>query len=244
MRRLRFYQPELPKSGEFLLSPDEAQHVARTLRLKPGAELEVFDGAGRAILGQLLECHRKRVRVGILEELPTKPTLSAQLTVAAAPPKGRRAGFLIEKLCELGVHDFQPLITEHSSWSAQAVSKERGAWQRKTVEAAKQCHRDELMKVHEACTAEQLKAGQVSVFGALSGRSARSCLASLELAQAAGPLKIVIAIGPEGGWSKEEEQEFQNKGFQSLQLGYTVLRIETAALALTSLFAMQLSQDL
>jgi 16S rRNA (uracil1498-N3)-methyltransferase len=236
LRLTRFYDPNLPKAGVFDLPKDEVVHISRVLRLKRGASIEVFDGRGRAATCKLVDVQRRRIQAEIDTWICHEGPDLLDFTVAVAPPRGRRMTSLVEKLTELGVSKIQPLNCEFGQLTEHQVGKEREAWLKKSIEAAKQCGRYQLPIIPDWISPAQLcKEFPGRGFVGSPEPVAINLWPRLQaLTRSSGP--FLVAVGPEGGFSDEEKAVFKEIGFENICLGQFVLRIETAALALSALF--------
>lgn len=191
------------------------------LRLAVGDRVEAFDDTGRTAvavvtaLDPVLALHA--------EAITAAPPL-ATVTVASAVPKGERADWMIEKLSEIGVNRFIPLRTARSVVHPEGNKLDR--WHRIAVEAAKQSRRPGVLAIDPLTDIRKLLptlANESAVF--FSTRpSAEGFNRILGRAHSA-----FLLIGPEGGWTDDEETAFVAAGLTPASLGRTILRIETAA---------------
>ena len=223
--------PERP-----VLADDDAHHLGRVLRLRPGEEVIVADGRGRWARARWggeggpgveheLELVRDSDGVGGDGSVQFEPPVLPALTVAFAPVKGERPEWVVQKLTELGIDRIVPLLSERSvvRWSGarEAASVER--LRRVAREAAAQCRRVWLPEVSDTLRFDELHAlggaGEV-VLAQLSGDRPTAA-------------QHVVAVGPEGGWSSEELAS----GLPTVGFGLSVLRAETAAVTAGALLA-------
>ena len=109
----RYYCPSL-QLGQFPLSTAEAQHAVKVMRNSVGDQIEVFDGKGGLGSAEITQVERRNVTVQVTElrQVPRPPM--SNLVVAAAPPRGDRVKWMVEKLTELGASQFIPLETDRS----------------------------------------------------------------------------------------------------------------------------------
>lgn len=214
------------QAGENILSPEEAHHLRNVLRLQVGDEVEIFDDGGQVAGGRITVCDAGRVAV-LAEELVKR--VGSGITIASAIPKGERADWMVEKLSELGVDRFIPLACEHSVVVPAGKNKlER--WWRLAVESAKQSRRAGVMQIGEVSTPDAvIKIGGVTAYGS-TGAGAVALHQLLPRAE-------LLLIGPEGGWSDAELQQFQQCNCIGVRLTTTVLRVETAAVVGAALLA-------
>src|SRR5438552_8556851 len=139
----RLIVPEI-RPGANVLPEDQAHHARDVLRLRAGDEVELFTASGETAAGAIAEATAQRVVVNV--EQVRAPADRFALTIASAVPKGARADWMIEKLSELGVAHFVPLITARSVVHPEGKNKlER--WRRLAEESAKQSHRTGVMRI-------------------------------------------------------------------------------------------------
>ena len=188
--------------------------------------------------------NRWAVRTSICELLERREIdreLPFPLVVGVALPKGDRQKWLVEKLTELGVTTLVPLVTERGVAQPTAAALER--LRRSVIEAAKQCGRNRLMKISEP----QAWIDWSSTFpiaGELRQPEELHLVAhpgGKPLQQFIGvrPRAAQLAIGPEGGFTDAEVDTATRAGWQTVELGPRILRVETAAIALAAAFALR-----
>jgi 16S rRNA (uracil1498-N3)-methyltransferase len=210
------------------LSPDDAHHLGRVLRLRASEEVVVSDGAGhwartRWTGGAEPEALSDAAGPGGDGSVQFEAAPSPGLTVAFAPTKGERPEWVVQKLTELGIDRVVPLVTERSvvRWSGARGQGAVARLRRVAREAAGQCRRVWLPEISE-----------VMPFDALGGLGAPG---EVGLAQLSGDrlraTQLVVAVGPEGGWSADE----LGSGLPTVGFGLSVLRAETAAVTAAAL---------
>ncbi|HEY8748666.1 MAG TPA: RsmE family RNA methyltransferase [Tepidisphaeraceae bacterium] len=212
--------------GKVPLDPSQARHARDVLRLQNGAEVEVFDDHGAVASGLILLAEDNAVAVEVKHIAELAGPSTGRITVASAIPKGERADWMVEKLSELGVDAFIPLAAERSVTLPQGTTKfER--WNRISTESAKQSRRRGVMAIGKLTSLndflEESNPGYV-----LSTASEVRPLTDVLVERREA---VVLAIGPEGGWTEQELTRFAAKGHQQVSLTSTILRTETAAIA-------------
>ena len=219
----RFYTDQPLSPGEFVLDGPEAHHLAAVRRFEAGDTITLFNGDGCDYPAEVLSAGKKQVSVMIRERLDADRELLFPLVIASALPKGDRADFLLEKLVELGVSTFVPLICERSVVVPKEFKREK--YQRAVIEASKQCGRNMLMEVRPPIKfAEFVKEsldGEKRVLHTNDSKADRL--------QSVGPR--VWLVGPEGGFSESEMKLALEHGWHPTSLGPRIFRIETAAIA-------------
>ena len=202
------------------LADSDLHHLSRVLRLRPGEEVVVSDGAGhwaRTTLagGETLEPVSGLPGPGGDGAVQFEECSEPGLTVAFAPTKGERPEWVVQKLTELGVDRIVPLISERSviRWDGERGAGAVARLRRVAREASAQCRRVWLPEV-----------GAVTRFADLAGLGGPG---SVVLAQLSGDrpsaAHTVVAVGPEGGWSADE----LGAGLPTVGFGLSVLRAET-----------------
>lgn len=225
----RFYCPDPPRAGRFDLGPDESRHLSRVCRLGPGDRVEIFDGRGFATAAEVVVSSSDRTELIALGEPIAAPSPLCSLTLATAIPKGDRFDWLVEKATELGVDRLFPIVAERSVVHPRTSKLVR--LRRTIVEASKQCRRARLMQIDEPGT-----------LGDLVDRftdSANFLADPVGAPPASWPIlepgrAIVLAVGPEGGFSDPEKAFLTRSGWIPIRLGHNTLRIETAGLAVAA----------
>jgi 16S rRNA (uracil1498-N3)-methyltransferase len=194
---------------EPVLSPDDRHHLERVLRLRPGEELGVGDGAGRwrrCVFGPTLEA------IGDVVEVDRSAPF---VTICVALVKGERPELAVQKLTEIGVDRIVPFA------AARSVVRWDGAKATRQVERLRRVAREAAMQSRRAWIPE---VGDLATFAQVSA------LKGAALAQAPGePVSLerpCVLVGPEGGWAPEELAA----GLPTVALGPHVLRAETAAI--------------
>lgn len=229
MNRRFFSETVLQVDRSVELQGQEAQHLGRVLRAKPGDQVVLFDGSGAQFPAEVTEVARNTVCLTPLSREVVDRESPRQVHLAVAMPKGDRQKWLIEKAVELGVARLTPLKTERGV--AQPTDSALKRLQRAVIEASKQCGRNRLMQVDEAVDWDHL-------LEARSGEANRWIAHPAEAAeelQISNTESVCVAVGPEGGFSDEEVQAASEAGWRCCRLGARILRVETAALKLAAL---------
>jgi len=198
------------------LQREDEQHLRKVLRAREGEEVVVTDGQGSWALYEVLSFGLRRVSDVILD--PPTPETSLYLT----PLKGDRAEWAVAKATEVGVSRIVPLIAERMvvKFKGEAREKILSRWRRIAAEASNQCRR-----TYDVAIGEPIRVKDVHSLVAVADLGATGNWAGLRS----------VAIGPEGGWVKDE----WDVGRRRVGLGPTVLRAETAGVIAASLLAFQ-----
>lgn len=227
----RFFTPDPLGIGEYVLEGAEAHHLAAVRRFASGDRVTLFNGDGFDYIADVISVGKKTVILQIASILPVSRELNFAIVIASALPKGDRADFLIEKLTELGVTRFIPLITERSIVRPKQSAVEK--FERAVIEASKQSGRNKLMTVESPYDWNDFlsRSDLPSSRYLLHTDSSATALSK-------SALEVIVAVGPEGGFTSEEVEKAKGSGWQTVSLGPRVLRVETAAIAAAALFGI------
>jgi len=231
----------LATGDKIALQGDQAHHAINVMRFNIGDQLSLFDGSGIEYLAAVDGVEKKTVSLTILDLIEAPKSLATEITIAVALPKGDRQKFLIEKMVELGVQTLIPLKTKRAV--AVANSKVIARLGKQVIEASKQCGRNTLMEIAEVQTVNQLIQKSSESFPNAQRLVADpyqgETISSLISESAAGAKReFVVAIGPEGGLDESEVQLLTQSQFAPVRLGPSILRIETACVAVASILGI------
>ena len=223
-----FVPPEqLAASPRVKLTPAQARYLTAVLRLASGAEIEVFDGSGGRYRARL---DGDELEVGARIADDPRPV---DVALAQALVKGEKMDLVVQKATELGASRILAFATRRA---VPRLDADRGAaraqrWRRIAQEAARQCGRADVPRVDGPLGWEALLAE------ARAEPDRRALLldpadGEVRLGAAArGLSRLLLAVGPEGGFSDEERTQALENGFAPVALGPQILRTETAGLA-------------
>lgn len=221
----RFYCAGAAEGGMLRLEGDEARHLARVRRIGPGETVELFDGQGFATRAEVVSTGRDTVTLrAVGGPLPDRAPI-LELTLMTAVPKGDRFDWLVEKATEIGVARLVPVMAERSVVDPRAGKLER--LRRTVIEACKQCGRNRLMGLEPVASWAEVAARPGDHLRLLA-HPTHGRLPDWPRPPASG--RAWVAVGPEGGFTDAEVETARDRGWQTVGLGPTLLRIETAGL--------------
>jgi 16S rRNA (uracil1498-N3)-methyltransferase len=241
MGRRRFYVPRNSiQEGTACLPSDQSHHLRDVLRIGSGEIVEIFDGAGNGYIGEV-DLTDSLVYVRKLQSIPIEEPQS-HLILAAALIKSSKFEWILQKATELGIQEIIPLKTRFSEIEIPSgkVTLRLERWDRIIREASKQCRRSSTPRMHAPRAFADL----------VSDENLSSCSRFFLYEKASKPWRpehealserVVICIGPEGGWDSGEIQRAGETGWQVCSLGPWVLRAETAAIAAVSIIQHQIN---
>jgi 16S rRNA (uracil1498-N3)-methyltransferase len=216
----------LEESAEVSLSSDQAHYLLTVLRRKNEDQIRLFNGQEGEWLGVLHIQNKKSATVTIQQKIKAQPLSDRRIHLFFAPIKKQRMDWLIEKAVELGTTDFHPVLTQNT----ETRKINTGRIEKQIFEAAEQCERLKIPKLHPLSSL-------FTTLDRLGTQASFSIYACLERADAP-PLQNFspnrssygLLIGPEGGFTQDEKTKISaHKAVQTVSLGETVLRCETAA---------------
>ena len=246
MSRRRFYAaPETfdPDRSRVRLGADEARHMRGVLRLEPGDEVYVFDGAGGEFRCVIEALRRDDAALKVETEVaPRAPESSLDLRLAVALLKNDKFDFVIQKATELGVTAVIPVVTKRADvrvdQGKRGAEKLRQKDERRTriaIEAAKQSGRARIPDIAAPLDLKELlhaaDVGRGVLFAETSGEDLNSALDGFDAVNE----RLTALVGPEGGWDDAEIEQARAAGWRVVTLGGRVLRAETAAIAVAAL---------
>jgi len=221
-----FVDAELRPQASLELPEATAHHAARVLRLREGETVVLFDGRGGEYEARLAMPGRGRVLADTGERRDVERESPLAVTLVQAVSTSDKMDFTVQKAVELGVAALHPVFSARSvvRLSGEREAKKLAHWRRIAIAACEQCGRNRIPEIAEPVALDRYRppaaAAKILLSPAGSGRLADG---------AKSPL--VLAAGPEAGFSTEEEQLFMRAGFAAARLGTRILRTETAALA-------------
>lgn len=224
------------------LGAEEMRYLRDVLRLPTGAEVYVFDGAGREFECSIAGYERDFGNLEIVAEVsPAHPESPLDLTLAIALLKGEKFDLVVQKATELGVSRILPVMTQRADVrlkDASDANKRGTRWQRIAVEAAKQSGRARVPEVAGPVSFASLVEKYTEQSDAhllmFSERDGGTLAEALQQVQT--PRQAVIAlVGSEGGWADEEISQARAGGWLIVTLGGRILRAETAAISVVVL---------
>lgn len=216
---------------KFLLYDSDYHHIKNVMRLKENDQIEV-------VYNNIVHiCSIKSIspfELTINKELIEQKDLNVELTVAIALVQEQKFDLIIQKLTELGVTNIIPLKTERSivKLSDEKISKKLLRWQMICKEASEQSKRTSIPQIEKILSLKELKdlKSDVKLICSLNENTK-----DIDSYLNHNTKSILFIIGPEGGFSINEENYLLTNGFKPVSLGPRVMRVETAAIYVTSI---------
>ena len=227
-----FFVDEEIESSEYSLFGEDGRHIAKSLRMKQGENLNLCSPSGTVHNCVVEKVEGDFVGVRILSSEQSEAEPSVKVTLYQALPKGDKMEFIIQKAVEIGVTEIVPVISSRcvSRPDQKSLSKKLLRWQKIAKQAAMQSGRGIVPKVKDAVPFEkgvENAKGEKVIFYELGGESVKDILSDKQK-------EISIFIGSEGGFSGDEVDLVLKNGGRKATLGKRILRAETAPLVALS----------
>lgn len=217
--------------GTSLALPETAaNHLARVLRLREGDACVLFNGDGHDYDARLTAISKRGVVADIVGARAIDNESPLRVILLQGIARGEKMDLILQKATELGVAAIIPVMAERTEvkLDAERTEKRVAHWRSVIASACEQSGRARLPSLSApaslADAARDVGTGATKLTLDPTGDVA---LATVEIASGA----VVVAIGPEGGWSPRDRDTLSAAGFTGLRLGPRILRTETAGLA-------------
>lgn len=231
MRMTRCHVEAALHAGQTLSLPEAAANHLRVMRLREGDACVLFNGDGNDYAARVMTITKREVSAEVLSVQAVDNESPLHLTLLQGIARGEKMDLILQKATELGVSAIQPVDAERTEvkLDGERLAKRMTHWRSVIVSACEQSGRARIPALALAAPLQQ--AANAHADDAL--RLILDPQGELSLASMPAPAsaRVVIAIGPEGGWSPRDREVLRAAGFVGLQLGPRVLRTETAGLA-------------
>ena len=224
----------------------DVNHIKNVLRMKPGEDLWVSDGAGKEYHCTIEELREEEILLHILYAQEPDYELPNRICLFQGLPKGDKMEFIIQKAVELGAAKIIPVEMRRCvvKLDSKKAEKKVARWQQIAESAAKQSKRMCIPQIHEVVSfadalheAKELDILLIPYELAKGIEETRRIIGSIEPGRSIG-----IFIGPEGGFEEEEVEQALQAGAQPVTLGRRILRTETAGMTMLSILMFHLEQ--
>lgn len=233
----RYYVNSLIENDHLIINQDDLFHMKKVMRNHNGDEVIVIDSVGNNYL-----CSIEDIEQGLLSvvnKLDIDNELDVDITIAYALPKGDKFELVLQKTCELGVSRIIPLMTKRCvvKMDQQRFNKKKPRYQKILKEATEQSIRNQIPVLEDLQDLKSLKEFMVD-YNLVAYEETAKIGSNNNLYQIANKLEpgasIMVVIGSEGGFDKEEVEYLNTIGFTNCALGKRILRSETAPLYVCS----------
>lgn len=216
----------------FTLSSDDSYHITKVMRYGVGTKIEVVSNE-ELFIAEIVNV--TPLVIAKKTENCYSNVNKLNITIAQSLVKEQKMDYILQKGTELGASSFIPLIVERSVVKINnKETKKIERWNAIVKEASEQSKRLDIPIVLSPCTIKELAKLDYDYKILCSvnevSKSIKTVLSNINISD-----RILIVVGPEGGFTKKEEEELINNGFISVSLGDRVLRTETASLFVLSI---------
>lgn len=226
--------PDAVRDGAATVEGQELVHMRKVLRLRPGARVLLWDGAGTEHEALIRAYDGGVAAMTVVRSYRPERESSLAVTLAQAVSKGDKMDWIVEKSTELGVACVAPFFSSHTvpRFAGDKGARRRERWEKIAAAAARQSGRTRVPEIREPdgfdamLTRDWQCDARLLFWEGPSGRGLSS------LREEFGSLQsVLVMVGPEGGFSEEEAGRAAGRGFHTVGLGRRILRTETAAVA-------------
>lgn len=211
-------------------NPSLVHQLRRVFRLHEGDQAIFFDGTGNDYVSEIVSMTDRVIEFRVVEARVVKPHSSLRLSLAVSLIKKDNFEWVIQKGTELGVSEFIPLVSERSE--KKGFNMERA--KKIMIEAVEQSGRSSVAEIREPMSLEDFLAEEKR--GIVAFHTEGESMVNEDVAKTG---ELVVCVGPEGGWSEKEVSLFRERGAAVVKLDAPVLRAETAAIAVATLFLVK-----
>jgi len=224
-----FYDGTIEKNKKMVLSQELANHICNVMRLRDGDEILLFDSNGREFLCTI-KSQKRRLFAYPHQEITQGGYIPFNITLCQSLIRLPRMDLLIEKTTELGVSVIQPVLAERSNIHLKNAVSRLNRWRKIAAEASRQCGRTIVPEIKEIMKLPDFFKNQnVAGLRILLQKDANNRMQDV-LNIYKNEINIIIAVGPEGGFTEEENRTFLSHGFIPVKVGPFTLRAETAGI--------------
>ena len=208
------------------------QHIVKSLRSKIGEKLLLIDENEIEYLTVIKEINKNNLIVDILKKEKSSRKLSYELYLAQSPLRSDSQLTIIEKATELGVAGVYPIYTDNCALKKNVIEQKIEKWQNTMYAASKQCERANIPTCFPLSNLDEAVGAQK--YDKIIALCEKYTEKSLKQYLRENPIntneKVLIIIGPEGGFSENEFNYFRNNSIPMLTLGDLILKAETAVI--------------
>ena len=239
----RFYVPFHAGLKSLWIDSSESHHIVHVKRLKIGDNIIVFNGMGNEFEAEIVEIEDNRVKIKINQQKAISKENLVEIDIAFAIPKGKRSHLLIQKCTELGA---RKLIPTNYARSVAKLKDDCSAkiekWQKIAIEASKQCGRNTITEIGKVVDFDNVLK-TVDSYDLILFACNQSDSNNLKNTLQEHPKvnSIISFIGPEGGFTSNEIEMAKKAGCKFVSLGQRILRVETAAIAVSAILSYHYS---
>ena len=239
MSRLFIFR-DLNINDQVIVSGEDAHHIIRVLRYRPGDVISISDGANAESFGVIydIDMRSTELKLKIVEKNKRKE-IKPFITLLQGLPKGDKLDWILQKNTEIGVRKFVPIVTKRTvtNIAPSKIERRKERWEKIVKEAAKQCMRMDIPEIGQVLTFDSsFQEIKKHPWEQEKATSLKKIMKNIDKSIS----RIAVFIGPEGGFSVDEIEKAKSAGAVPVSLGSRILRTETAAVATCSMIMYEL----
>lgn len=225
------------EQDHFLLSPEDHHHIAHVMRFRVGDHIQVV------FERQAYLCVLEENQIKTLQTLEQLEENTLEIILLLPLLKEQKMDFVLQKATELGVSKIIPVLTERSivKLDPQRIEKKIERWTKICKEASEQSYRTTIPEITRVCSYQELPTYDGLKLICSTKERQKSLRSSLQHLRNYD--RIVIAIGPEGGLTDQEEETLVEQGYKRISLGRRILRVETVPIVLLGILNYEMMED-
>lgn len=218
--------------------------ISKVLRLRENDQITLLDGKGLVYNAQIVSINPKVVKCRLLSRRAVNTEPEIKITLAQAILKGQKFDFVLQKNTEIGICEFVPILTERTvvrfeeDGELRKEEKRLGRYQKIVQEAAEQSERGVMPVVYDIISLDELCKSNLTDYDLkiiCQERTQTNFVKDVLNSIQTKVQKILILIGPEGGFTENELKLTTSSGFVSVSLGRRIYRAETVGIVLSSI---------
>ncbi|SJZ96464.1 16S rRNA (uracil(1498)-N(3))-methyltransferase [Selenihalanaerobacter shriftii] len=239
-----FVKPENINEDRVKITGSDVRHITRSLRLDVGDKISVADGIGKKYVVKIIDTQEDLVLGEIQKEFQVEVEPEIEVTLLQGLPKSKKMDLIVQKCTELGMDKIIPMETRRTvvKLKPSKAKRRQKRWQKIAKEAAKQSGRAKIPTVEDLIDFADLELIINNYDLILLPWEDEESIGLKKILKSSAEHnnRILIIIGPEGGFDSEEVMEAKELGAKSVTLGPRILRTETAGLAALSMVLYEL----
>ena len=236
-----FVAPQAINGDQAIITGEDVQHISRVLRLGPGSEVTLCDGAKQEYAARIVSVEPNQVVFNVISASLSQREPRCAVTLYQGMPKAGKLETIIQKCVELGVSRIVPVDAGRSVAKPEEKDflKKLPRYQRVAYEAAKQSRRGVIPEVMGLTRLQNVDFSQYDLI-LLAYEDENKTTLKETLRKHGGASNIALIVGPEGGFASEEVEMLSGVGAISVSLGPRILRTETAGMAMLAMTLYEL----
>ncbi len=228
----------LSERQQLRLNEAESHYLLRVLRLKPGRQLRVFNGEECGeYQAELLAQEKRNALLQLHSYVAVENRSPLNIHLLQAISRGERMDYVVQKAVELGVASITPVFAQRCNvkLDEQRVKNRLQHWQKIMISACEQSGRCRLAEIRSPETLNDFLTSKNNHTGFICDLGCDHTIATYQQETINATAEVLLLVGPEGGFTQDEQAVAKQQGLLPLSLGPRVLRTETAAVTALTL---------